>query len=340
MKLATYVGPLGPEPRVGAVSLDEESLVDLAAAAARLEGRCPNYMADMASLLDAWEGGRPHVAHLAKAAMDAEDEGLIVPIDQVRLLAPVPRPRTLRDCMSFERHLINAMRTVAKWKFGPVAALDRGLERFLGRGFLRPPKVWYDRPVYYKGNPHSVVGPDAEVPWPPWTKRLDFELEFGIYIGRRGCDIAPERALDYIAGYTIFNDFSARDVQLREMQARLGPAKGKDFNSGNAMGPYLVTPDEVPDPQALTTCVRVNGQEWSQGTTADLQHSFADMIAFISQGETLYPGDFIGAGTIPGGCGLELDRWIQPGDVVELDVERLGVLRNRVVEAARVDAQE
>jgi 2-keto-4-pentenoate hydratase/2-oxohepta-3-ene-1,7-dioic acid hydratase in catechol pathway len=237
--------------------------------------------------------------------------------------------------MAFEKHLIQAMRTVLKWRLRPLATLDGWLERRFGRGFLRPPKVWYQSPVYYKGNPHSVVGHDAEVLWPPFTERFDYELEFGIFIGRQGRDIPVQDAGRYIAGYTIFNDFSARDVQLREMHGRLGPAKSKDFDTGNAMGPYLVTPDEIADPHQLTMQARVNGEQWSCGTSADMHFTFDEIIASISQSETLYPGDFIGSGTVPGGCGLELDRWLKPGDVVELDVQGLGVLRNRVTRPPR-----
>jgi 2-keto-4-pentenoate hydratase/2-oxohepta-3-ene-1,7-dioic acid hydratase in catechol pathway len=157
-----------------------------------------------------------------------------------------------------------------------------------------------------------------------------------VFIGRQGRDIAESEAASYIAGYTIFNDFSARDMQLREMQGRLGPAKGKDFDTGNVMGPWLVTPEEIADPYALTMTARVNGEEWSRASTGDLHFTLEEIIAYISRDETLYPGDFIGAGTAPGGCGLELDRWIQAGDVVELEVEGLGVLRNEV---SRQDAK-
>ena len=143
--------------------------------------------------------------------------------------------------------------------------------------------------------------------------------------------VPRERAREHIAGYTVFNDFSARDAQMREMAGRLGPAKGKDFDTGNAMGPFLVTTDEVPDPYALTMVARVNGEEWSRGRSGEMHHRFEDIIAHVSRDETLHPGEFIGSGTVGNGCGLELDRWIAPGDVVELEVEGLGVLRNRVV---------
>jgi 2-keto-4-pentenoate hydratase/2-oxohepta-3-ene-1,7-dioic acid hydratase in catechol pathway len=153
-------------------------------------------------------------------------------------------------------------------------------------------------------------------------------------IGRQGRDIPRERAFEHIAGFTIFDDFTARDIQIREMAARLGPAKGKDFDTGNATGPYLVTPDEIRDPYALTMVARVNGEEWSRGSTADMHHRWEDIVAHLSRDETLYPGELIGSGTVGGGCGLELDRYLEAGDVVELEVESIGVLRNRVVAAS------
>lgn len=209
-----------------------------------------------------------------------------------------------------------------------MVMLETGQEAF-GRGFLRPPPVWYERPVYYKGNPNSVVGNEADIQWPSFSTRLDFELEFGIFIGKEGRDIPASKAKEHIAGFSLFNDFSARDTQAAEMTGRLGPAKSKDFDTGNAIGPWLVTPDEVPD--EITLRARVNGEEWNSGASSDMHFSFAEIIEYISRDETLYPGDFIGSGTVPGGCGLELDRWLQPGDVVELEADELGVLRNRVI---------
>ena len=166
---------------------------------------------------------------------------------------------------------------------------------------------------------------------PHYTKRFDYELEWGIFIGTRGADISASAARDHIAGYVVFNDFSARDIQMAEMRGRLGPAKGKDFDTGNAIGPWLVTPDELPDPYALTMTARVNGAEWSRGSTRDMHWSFEEIIAYISRAETLFPGDFIGSGTVGGGCGLELGVFLERGDEVELEVEGIGRLRNRVV---------
>lgn len=243
--------------------------------------------------------GEPAPTGLAQACL---------PISTVRLLAPVPRPRSIRDTISFEGHAKNFEKRSGK----PV------------------PAQWYERPFYYKGNPGSVIGHDADVIWPTYTDKLDYELEFGIYIGRKGANIRAEAARDYIAGYTIFNDISARDVIEQEIRMMLGPAKGKDMDTGNVMGPCLVTPDEL-DPSKLEMTARVNGEVWSSGNSADMYWRFEDIIEFVSDAETLYPGDFIGSGTIANGCGDELDRWLRPGDVVELEVEGIGVLRNRIV---------
>jgi 2-keto-4-pentenoate hydratase/2-oxohepta-3-ene-1,7-dioic acid hydratase in catechol pathway len=330
MRLATYRHPRAAGPRVGALLPETELLVDLASVAALCGEAVPSF-ATMLDFLDAGPAAREAAERMCDFAASQRPPQALYPLNEVTWQAPVPRPRSIRDCMAFEQHVIQSMRTVVKWRSRPLAALDRGLARLLGRGFLRPPRIWYERPIYYKGNPASAIGHDADVLWPPFTEKLDFELEFGVFIGRRGRDIPVAEARRHIAGYTIFNDFSARDVQLREMAGRLGPAKSKDFDTGNALGPFLVTADEVPDPYDLEMRARVNGAEWSSGNSGDMRFAFEDMIAAISTSETLYPGDFIGSGTLPGGCGLELDRWIAPGDVIELEVSGLGVLRNRVV---------
>jgi 2-keto-4-pentenoate hydratase/2-oxohepta-3-ene-1,7-dioic acid hydratase in catechol pathway len=268
-----------------------------------------------------------------EAGMPRAEGGERVPLAGVRLLAPVPRPASIRDCMSFEEHVIESTRSAGLKR---LAGLDRRVERVLGpRRSLAHllSRTFYRQPPYYKSNPRSVVGPEAEVRIPRYCEVFDYELEWAVVIGREGADIPAERAREHIAGYTVFNDFSARDAQLREMGGRLGPAKGKDFDTGNALGPWLVTPDELADPYDLTMVARVNGALWSRGTTASMTWTFEDLIAHISQSETLYPGDVIGSGTVGGGCGLEHGAYLRPGDVVELEVEGLGVLRNRVVAA-------
>jgi len=235
--------------------------------------------------------------------LGTKGEKIIYELNEVRLKAPVPRPNSLRDYLTFEGHA----------SFSGKKQLDKG---------------WYEIPVCYKGNPDTVIDPDEVILWPAFTDLLDYELEYGIYIGKEGKNIPREQAGEYIAGYTIFNDVSARDIQLQEMQAGgLGPAKGKDTCS--VMGPCLVTPDEV-DPKDLRMMARVNGEVWSDNNSGTAYWSWPQIIEFASMEETLYPGDFLGSGTVERGCGMELNRWIQPGDVIELDVEGIGVLRNRV----------
>ncbi len=228
------------------------------------------------------------------------------PVDGARLLAPL-RPRSMRDFMGFEGHF--------------RAALGR-----LGQPI---PDEWYDVPTYYKGMPDTVIGPETEIPWPAWTERLDHELELAAVIGRRCRDVSAAEASACIFGYTIWNDMSARDVQRREAPVGMGPGKAKDWDGSNVLGPCLVTADEL-DAGALAMSVRVNGEQWGSDTSASMHHRFADMIEYASRSQTLYPGELIGSGTAAGGSGVELDRWLEPGDVVELEVEGIGVLRNTI----------
>jgi len=232
-------------------------------------------------------------------------EKIVYEMTEIKLKAPVPRPNSLRDYLAFEGHA----------SFSGKRQLDKG---------------WYEIPVCYKGNPDTVIGPEEVIPWPAFTDLLDYELEYGIYIGKEGKNIPREKAEEYIADYTILNDISARDIQLQEMLAGgLGPVKGKDFCS--VMGPCMVTPDEV-NPKSIRMIARINGEVWSDNNSGTAYWTWSQIIEFASMEETLYPGDFLGSGTVEGGCGVELNRWIQPGDVIELEVEGIGILRNRVGE--------
>lgn len=235
-------------------------------------------------------------------------------LDEVTIGAPVPHPPTIRDFYAFEQHVQTAHRVRNK----------------------EVPEEWYQFPVFYFSNPHVVFGPDESIPYPAYSHELDYELEVACVIGKEGMDIPVERAEDYILGYTIMNDWSARDVQRLETRVGLGPVKSKDF--AISLGPWLVTPDELADRKTgrvgvytLEMKARVNGVERSCGNWADIHYSFGEMIARASQGATLYPGDVIGSGTVGTGCLLELTHgkgpWLQPGDVVELEIEHLGVLR-------------
>ncbi|HET6836221.1 MAG TPA: fumarylacetoacetate hydrolase family protein [Acidimicrobiales bacterium] len=310
MKLATIRTGDGRE-RVAVVLDGERRLLDLGSAHERVRGGESAALASMLALI----GGGDAALELARQLVEAAPEEAIVDRSAVTLLAPIPVPPQIRDFLAFEQHLKGAFAMA---------------EQLTGR-HMDIPAVWYQQPIYYKANRFSVVGPGAEVRWPSYAQLLDYELELACVIGKPGVDIAPEEAAGHVFGFTIFNDVSARDAQATEMEGQLGPAKGKDFDTGNVLGPWLVTADEVGDPYDLTMVARVNGEEWSRGHSGTMHHRFEDIIAFVSRSETLHPGEILGSGTVGRGCGLELGRFLNPGDVIELEVERIGVLRNRIV---------
>jgi 2-keto-4-pentenoate hydratase/2-oxohepta-3-ene-1,7-dioic acid hydratase in catechol pathway len=231
-------------------------------------------------------------------------------LDGLELRSSVPEPPLIRDFMAFEQHL-------------------RNIYPRLGREI---PPTWYELPVYYKGNPHSVGAPDSNVVIPSYADgELDFEFELAAVIGTGGRDIDEEDALGHVFGYTIYNDFSARGIQSREMSVGLGPAKGKDFDGAHVLGPWLVTADEVGDPYQLAMRALVNGQEWTSGSTGDMHWRFEQMIAHASRGETLQPLEVFGSGTVGGGSAAERGETLHAGDRVELSIDRLGTLRNTIV---------
>ncbi len=331
MKLCTFeIGtPLGPRQRLGAVT--DGGIVDLNLACERLlERRGEPRPAKLAAvvlpdnMLEFLEEGATALCYASEslAALDGDalrsetfqsqavrSKALVHAPEAVRFLAPLPNPTSLRDFFAFEDHV----------KTG-----------FAKRGEPMP-REWYEIPVYYKSGRHNILGPDADVTWPSFTSKFDYELELAAVIGKYGRNIKAGNAREYIAGFTVMNDFSARDVQRKEMKVRLGPAKGKDW--ATALGPWLVTPDQVGDPYNLEMTARINGEVWSRGSSRSMYWKFEQMIEFLTEDDAIYPGDVIGSGTVGTGCGLELDRWVQPGDVMELEIENIGVLRNRVVRA-------
>jgi 2-keto-4-pentenoate hydratase/2-oxohepta-3-ene-1,7-dioic acid hydratase in catechol pathway len=320
MKLATFLTTDGQQ-RIGAVDTGKKTITDLQAAHTALFKQPSPFFNDMLALI---EGGDAAL----KLAQDvvAKQPGDIA-LDSVKLLAPVPVPQQLRDCNNFEQHMRDA-----RWGMEQLKANIAGKpvpKREDVQGQIHP--VNFKQITFYISNRFSVVGPEAQVQWPVYSKWMDYEGEFGIFIGKRGRDITAANAMDHIFGYTIFNDFSARDQQAEEMEARMGPTKGKSFDSGNAMGPWIVTKDELPDYRALTVTVRVNGKVYGSNSTAGMIHSFEDIVAYISRNETLHPGEFIGSGTIGGCSGMETSQWLQDGDVVEVEVSGIGVLRNKLV---------
>ncbi|HXH08877.1 MAG TPA: fumarylacetoacetate hydrolase family protein [Alphaproteobacteria bacterium] len=232
----------------------------------------------------------------------------------VRLRAPILQPPTVRDFMVYEGHA------------------NAGGTRELS-------DAWYRLPIFYFSNPLCIFGPDEPVPYPSASDQLDYELELAAVIGREGTNIAEKDALSYIAGFTIFNDWSCRDLQRDEMQARLGPAKGKD--AASSLGPWVVTTDElapyIRDDRLHVRCtLKVNGVQWMDNNAGIMYHSWGAMIERASRDSRLVPGDVLGGGTVTGGSIGEAirngfpARYLQPGDVVEIEVEGIGVLRNTI----------
>jgi 2-keto-4-pentenoate hydratase/2-oxohepta-3-ene-1,7-dioic acid hydratase in catechol pathway len=307
----------GSVPRLVAVQPERGRIVDLASAgyerllregATEAAARRLASAFFPASMTEAISAGPSFLQAAQRCVASVQDGRATLPIESLTWLAPIDPP-VMRDCLAFETHLRNSF------------------VKILGK----VPEQYYEMPLYYKGNPLTLIGHEQEVPWPDYTQRMDYELELGFIVGRSGRDLTPEQARAHLFGVTIFNDFSARDIQTNEMQGMLGPAKGKDF--ATALGPWITTVDEL-DVQNLTMVARVNGEEWSRGSSAAMMWRVEEILAYISKSEGIQAGDLIGSGTVGFGCGLELGKLLKSGDVVELEVEGIGVLRNRVGERA------
>ncbi|MCS7257343.1 MAG: fumarylacetoacetate hydrolase family protein [Thermomicrobium sp.] len=315
MKVARfrYETPDGPEIRIAVASaIAPDSWIDVrrfARLQLKRRGATASAARRLATLLvpeslsQAFEYGDTFLDILREASQDTSGDTLLAPGGQ--LVAPLD-PTLYRDFVSFEQHFVNMARVTGQ----PVAP------------------VLYDLPVHYIGNHHTVVGPDAEVPWPPYAHAgMDYELELGLVIGKAGRDLHPEHALHYVFGLTILNDFTARDIQAREMESRLGPPKAKSFCT--AIGPVIVTLDELPTLD-LRMVARVNGAIWSEGQSGTMLWSIPELVAWASTSELLPAGALLGTGTVGFGSGAELGRELHPGDTVELEVEGIGILRNRI----------
>ncbi len=323
MRLVTFTRS-GSGQRPGALVDRDRKVVDFIAA-----GAAEPAFSSMQALIEA---GPAALDRARAVAAEAERSGRgLVDIAAVRLSAPLPVPVQIRDFLCFEKHLVQAFARIREVRAATAPDPKKALREMEERGTFAVPKVWYERPSFYKPSRFSVCGPDQEVAWPPYSQTIDYELEFACVIGKGGRDIAKQNARAHIFGYTIFNDFSARDEQSQEMLSTLGPGKGKDFDNSKPIGPCIVTADEIPDPYALEMVVRVNGEERGRGNSRDMHWKYEDCIAFVARSETVHPGEMFCSGTVGNGSGLETGRFLEPGDVVELDVEKIGVLRNRVV---------
>jgi 2-keto-4-pentenoate hydratase/2-oxohepta-3-ene-1,7-dioic acid hydratase in catechol pathway len=327
MKLVTFAvtGPLGAQRRLGALRV--ERIVDLTSAYATYLARhtdepTPRELAALRTPPDliGWLRGQHKSREAAEqalafagdldaAARGLDDARLVFERSEVRLLAPLPRPNSLRDFSIFEEHMT----------------------RREGGGIPKRPS-WYRWPPYYKGNPDAIIGPEDPIPFPSYTDKLDLELEIGIVVGKGGRNLSLEEAKQAIAGYTILIDCSARDPYLREAEF-LGPAKMKDW--ATVLGPCLVTADEI-DEGNLDVRIIVDGEVWFAGNTSAPRSFLAHhLVAYASDNETLQPGDLLGTGTVSTSCSVDLHRWPQVGQRVRFEVAGIGVLDHTIVAGER-----
>ena len=306
MKLLTFEAGAGP--RLGVLAANG-GIIDLAAHEAN------SAFVSMQALIEA---GPEALAVAGQIMATAE----ALPADGVTWLAPLPQPVQMRDFLVFEEHMSSAgwqgAKLRASWGGPPAPAAPPPV-----------PAIWYEQPIYYKCNRFAVAGTGTSARWPTRSSIIDYELELACIIGKGGRDIAAADAADHIFGYTIFNDLTARDLQFREMQGPLGPAKGKDFDGANVLGPVIVTADEI-NGHALAMRAFVNGELWSDGSSGTMHWSFAQIIEHVSRSETLYPGEVLGSGTVGGGCGLELGRFLKHDDVIALEIEGIGRIETRI----------
>ncbi len=320
MKFLTYIEKKKLTKGYG--FLENDRVIDIPLAAKWISDNNNNHFISLPNslkeALENWDYNYTIIKQLKNEISSNDIECFSYEQSDLIILPPIPNPPAFRDFYAFEQH-VKAARKL------------RGLE-------MNPD--WYKIPIFYFSNPNCCYGHQAEIPYPDKTTELDFELEFAIIIGNGGINIKKENAENVIAGYTILNDWSSRNLQREEMPMSLGPAKGKDFAS--SFGPYMVTPDELDDSWGddgklhLRMTCHVNDKLISDGNTNDLYHSFGSMIERASLNTSLLPGEYIGSGTVGTGCILELrpentGGWLKKGDVIRLEIEKLGVLENKII---------
>lgn len=282
------------------------------------------WAADLAALLDAPADVRRLIAAGADdlAPEETADSDIVIPFE----------PRSFRDFMLYEAHAVAAARGFVR-NFMPAAArFVSAYERLTGRTFprLKPRALWYRQPIYYMGNALTIATDGDDIVIPPYSKALDYELELGFVLSRPLFNATPQECEAAIGGFVVLNDFSARDVQADEMASGFGPQKAKHFAS--AISKVVVTADEIlPRWRALKGAVRLNGALIAETSTAGAKWSLGEIVAHACRGERLQPGELFATGTLPGGSGIETGRLLEAGDRVEIAIEGIGTLANRIV---------
>lgn len=336
MKLLTFSDT--GRARTGVLLPGNDDILDLALAQQLLGGAepplpNPDYLSGMQGIIEAGDAGLEAISTLMHAVIRQGAGEATRPLATTTLLAPLPRPVRLRCFSVYEQHMRQSMAAVISNKGGKVLGL---LNKSVGG--LGVPRSFYRHPTYYKGNHLAVVGHDSDIIHPHGVTQLDYELEMAVVLGKQGRNIHRNDATDHIFGYCCFNDFSARDLLIKDILSGIGPQKGKDFDTSNALGPWIVTRDEIPDPYNLAMTVRVNGDIVGESNTGTMYHSIQTMIEWASWNETVYAGEVFATGAAGNGCGIERWEFIGVGDVVEISVEGLGTLRNRVVANTEANA--
>lgn len=310
MRLVTFVSPADQRARIGAFADNDQAIVDLSG------------IND--SMLEFIRAGDAALDQ-ARSAVKKRDN--VISAQGVTLLAPLPNPPLMRDWGTMEEHAMFFVRRAARARVANEPDPEAAYQKLVAEGQVALPRNYFTRPRFYTANPLNLIGHDATLTWPNFSNALDYELELGLIIGKTGKDIPESQARSYMFGLTLFNDFTARDVQVEENSAA---GKSKDFEGSYSLGPCIATIDEFPDVYNITVRSRRNGEQQTQSSTRTMKLTFERLISYISQGCTLHAGEVFGTGTFENGCGTEKGWLLQEGDVIELEADGIGTLRNTI----------
>lgn len=316
MRLVTFIPAGDTRAHIGAFVDNDRAIVDLTA---RHPGRN-----EYASMLEFIRAGEFALDEARDAVMERAN---VIATQGVRLMAPLPNPPLMRDWGTMQEHAMFFVRRAARARVASAPDPEAAYQALLAAGQVALPENYFTRPRFYTCNPLNLIGHNATLPWPGFSNALDYELELGLVIGKTGKDIAEERARSHMFGLTLFNDFTARDVQAEENSAA---GKSKDFEGSYSLGPCIATMDEFSDVYDIAVRSRRNGEQQTESSTKTMKVKFERLICYISEGCTLHAGEIFGTGTFENGCGTEKGWLLREGDVIELEADGIGTLRNTI----------